>query len=79
MELLKTTLELSEECAESAEVVNQTKRNLIESRRQINEKLLDAESKLRDITDRHDRKTELLAKLEIKNFILMTEIERLNS
>lgn len=29
----------------------------------MNERLLDCENKLKDITDRHDRKTSLLAKL----------------
>ena len=37
------------------------------------------EGKYSDLLTRHDRKTEQLGKLTVKNFILMMEIERYNS
>lgn len=37
------------------------------------------ENKYFDIRTRHDRKTDIIGKLTIKNFILISEVERLQS
>lgn len=79
MNLLHTTEELGEDAAQTARDVNITKRNLIEDRRIIKEKQIDMETRLKDISERHDRKTDLIAKLEVKKFIMMCELERLQS
>lgn len=77
--LIEAATKFANKAGKKADDMYRTKNNLIESRRVMNEKLLDVEMKLKDITDRHDRKTELNAKLHVKTFILYSEIERLNA
>ena len=54
-----------------------TVRNLQNEKIVLLEKSQDLEEKYADLRTRHDNKTDMVGKLSVKTFILMTEIEKL--
>ncbi len=55
-----------------------TIRNLQDEQQRLLEKTQDLEEKYADLTNRHNTKTDMVGKLSVKTFILMSEIDRLN-
>lgn len=55
-----------------------TIQNLQNERKKIMQEILNHQTKIDDLKNRHDLKTDMVGKLSIKTFVLMAEIEKLH-
>ena len=78
LQLLKDMEAVSEELNEECQVLKDTIHNLQREKQDLLIKTQELEEKYSDLRIRHDVKTDMVGKLSVKVFILMTEIERLN-
>lgn len=67
------------ECQEEVDAIVVAKKNLTQEKTALLEKAQDLEEKYVDLRTRHDTKTDMVGKLSVKVFILMTEIEKLTN
>lgn len=77
LELQKEQTEILDEIEEEIKAMLNAKRVLLSEKTRLLEKTQDLEEKYSDIRQRHDIKTDMVGKLSIKSFILMTEIDKL--
>lgn len=75
---LKETEEAIDNLMEEIETIQTSIKNLQNEKRFLLEKSQDLEEKYEDLRTRHDAKTDMVGKLSVKVFILMTEIEKLS-
>jgi chromosome segregation ATPase len=68
---------LHKEMVDDIENMKATNKNLKNEKILLLEKTQDLEEKYSDLKTRHDNKTDMVGKLSVKTFVLMTEIEKL--
>jgi chromosome segregation ATPase len=77
LEIAKDTKFMLKDTYEEAESLQSTVRNLSREKTSLLQKKQELEEKTIDLSKRHDAKTDMVGKLTVKVFILMTEIERM--
>lgn len=74
---LKESMERTKEIEEEAQNLKEAVKNLSHEKEILVNKAHEIEGKYNDLTYRHDRKTDLVGRLQVKTFILLSELERL--
>lgn len=69
--------DVAQELLEECEISKRTVDNLQNEKKKLLETAQNMETKYEDMRMRHDVKTDMVGKLSIKVFLLMTEIEKL--